>query len=42
MNFNNKKTRRIVAIVVMAVIVANVFMSVIGAMVATSILPLLG
>ncbi len=33
MNFNNKKTRRIVAIVVMAVIVA---------MVATSILPVLG
>ena len=33
MNFNNKKTRKIVAIVVMAVIVA---------MVATSILPVLG
>ena len=33
MNFNNKKTRRIVAIFVMAVIVA---------MVATSILPVLG
>ena len=33
MNFNDKKTRRIIAIVVMVVIVA---------MVATSILPLLG
>ncbi|EOS68684.1 hypothetical protein C818_03492 [Lachnospiraceae bacterium MD308] len=33
MNFNDKKTRRIIAIVVMVVIVA---------MVATSILPILG